>query len=314
MEQRRYESNALFRFEGSDFFGLGPFVAYLRDVPHGARPRTVFLGNSVIFGYKLETSETLPAAYQALNPQVKVFNLAINNLETGSSYLIAKSIIDSVDTLFVLLSGTNATPTLAQFIPVDAADREHFGLLPPNRTELELQHALDFWRLYRDAYRLQNAMFGSSTRMYLYQHKASMARAAVRSLTSVGREFEPSAGDAPPGVEQGSVDMQVPMSTRPPSIQRLRELSGQYPLLFKFATLAVGHNRRIVFLDFIGYWTPLPDADSADLNAHFAPHATVLQLKIPTDLRLDTQHLTARGARIVARSLVEQPLHGGQVP
>jgi len=122
LETRRYEATTQFRFENADLFGLGPLVSYLRENPHGRRRRIAFMGNSVIFGYALDPSDAVPAQFQKLVPGALVLNMAVNGSQLGSSYLITRAMIDSVDALFVQVVGEGADPMLPALIPVDDAD------------------------------------------------------------------------------------------------------------------------------------------------------------------------------------------------
>src|SRR3954471_13105026 len=97
--KHRYEGPSALRFENSDLFGLGPLVAYLRENPNRNRRRAVFLGNSMMFGYSLQADEALPAQYEQQRPGTHAFNMAMNGQELGTSYLVSKAVIDSVDIL-----------------------------------------------------------------------------------------------------------------------------------------------------------------------------------------------------------------------
>src|SRR5437867_5682255 len=93
-EQSRYEGDRVFRFEYSDLFAVGPVVAYLRDHPRGDRPRAVFLGNSVVWGFRLPVEESLPVQFQRLQPSVRVFNFAVNGFGIASAHLMLKQVVD----------------------------------------------------------------------------------------------------------------------------------------------------------------------------------------------------------------------------
>src|ERR1051325_649201 len=98
LESARYDGrDTPTRFENSVRFGLGPMVQYLREHPKSNRPRTLFLGNSILFGYGIDVRDAIPAVYQRLSPGEKVLNASMNALDLGSAYLIAKSVADSVD-------------------------------------------------------------------------------------------------------------------------------------------------------------------------------------------------------------------------
>jgi hypothetical protein len=158
LEVARYESNREFRFENSDLFSLGPLVQYLLEHPRADRARVVFFGNSVVWGYFLEPNDSVPAQFQRLTPEARVFNLGINGFESGSAYLITKNIIDAVDTIYLFHVGGTAHPMLPQLVTVGPGDVARFTLTPPDDVEVRLGGLLGFWHLYRDAYRLQAAV------------------------------------------------------------------------------------------------------------------------------------------------------------
>lgn len=300
VEADRYESARLFRFENSDLFSLGPLVAYLREQPIGQKPRVAFFGDSMIWGYFVRPSETLPAQFQRLQPGLRVFNLGINGFETGSSLLMAKAMIDSVDTLYVLYHGETANRQIARFVNVDEADVERFHLDPPDRTELAMERALAFWNLYTDTYRLQSGLFGTSTRLYVYLHKADLARRLL------GR---PVAGDAVPAVVEGAREAAQTIvfdSRRAPAAplpERLRALALAHPIVWDLATLAKTHRRQVVVLEVTKHSPLVPADDRADMNAAFWPYATMIQMTIPDALKIDGLHLTSLGSAAVAETL-----------
>ena len=118
-EARRYESEVARRFAQSDVFALGPLVSYLREHPRGPRPRIAFLGDSIVWGYGVAAEDTVAARFQARAPEEHVLNLGMNNTDTGDMYLIAKSVLDSVATLYVFDRLPRVLhPQLPQLIPV----------------------------------------------------------------------------------------------------------------------------------------------------------------------------------------------------
>jgi len=295
LERARYESGPLFRFENSDLFSLGPLVSYLREHPRGDRPRTVFFGNSVIWGYGLDAASTLPSQYQRLAPGEKVFNIAINGFQTGSSYLISKAIIGSVDRLFILRQGEAADPLLPRLIPLERSDMEAFKLPKPDSMERALVPLAERWRLYALTYRIQSALFGSSTRQYIYLHKGDFAR---RLLARARAET--------PGVSDPAIEIQLttPRSADPPSPERLRRLRERCPLLCDFGDLIVLHRKQGVFLQIDGYSEPISEDDAGAFNAAFAPYATIAVIRAPGAATYDTLHLTSAGAAALARALL----------
>jgi hypothetical protein len=302
-EAARYESNRTFRFENSDLFSLGPLVQYLREHPRGERPRVVFFGNSVVWGYFLEPNDSLPAQFQRLTPEARVFNLGINGFESGSAYLITKSIIDAVDTIYMFHVGGTAHPMLPRLVAVEPGDVARFTLTPPDGVEVQLERMLGFWRLYRDAYRLQAALFGTSTRQYVYRHKASIPGAIWRAAggRAMGDEGAVPSNAEPPALV--NVAVQADMASVPASEARRRALAAAYPLLWDYAELVRTNGKRAVVVEVDRSSSPMPPIDRGDLNRLFYPHVSFVALSIPPSLQFDGRHLSELGARAVAQAL-----------
>jgi hypothetical protein len=304
LEKRHYEGRSAFRFENSDLFGLGPLVSYLREHPRGDRRRAVFLGNSMMFGYLLDTSNALPAEFEKQNPGTRVFNMAVNGQETGSSYLISKAVIDSVDVIFVQVIGESVNPMLASLIPVDRADARRFQLQPPDPLEQRLkEHAGRLWRLYRFNQRIQAALFGTSTRQYLYMHKRVVARALLR----LGRKPVKAVDATPaPPVRPSIIAPRAPVRSEP-----RKDLSRGDAILRDLAELARSHRKRVVLLTF-EYGNQPPGPEIAELNATYAPFAERVVVMVPPTLTYDGQHLTEHGCRLVADALARHEREAGQ--
>jgi hypothetical protein len=296
VERHRYEGARAFRFESSDLFALGPLVSYLRDHPHGERPRTLFLGNSVIFGYGLTAAEAAPARFQELHPETQVLNAAINGFELGGNYLVSKAIIDSVDRFYVMRGTDVAHPLLASLIPVDPADLRAFHLQSPDPVETRLQSIAGIWRLYASSYRLQAAVFGMSTRQYVHL----LGDAARRVVAPDGRP----AAVGSLASAAGSIQLTRGRSATQPTGERRAELQRQDRLLWTFAELMYSHRKRAVLLQ-IGSATidAMGESEIADFNAVFEPFVEMVRLTIPAALTFDARHLTAEGARRVAEAL-----------
>lgn len=302
LERSRYESDRLFRFEYSDLFAIGPLVEYLRENPQGQRPRVVFFGNSVVWGYWLQPRETIPAQFQRLSPKSKVFNFGVNGFESGSAYLITKAIIDSIDVTYLFHVNGPANPILPRLIPVSPGDVRQFVLTPADSLERSLEDLIGFWSLYRYSYRLQAALFGTSTRLYLYLNKGRILEAL--------REMYPSRGASDPGPMsggevQGDVKIDSRISRDTPSVGQVRELAVKYPLLWEYAQLIRDHAKIGIVVEIEGYGVAVEDADRADLNAHFHPNVLFVKLRVPQELRqADGLHLSPAGTSAVASSLL----------
>ena len=300
LEEARYEDPAeVFRFENSDLFGLGPLVEYLREHPRGHLRRVLFVGNSITYGYSLEAADALPARYQALDRSGKIFNAGINNFSTTSACLVAKAAIDAVDVIYVLRGqreeqGPRVDRMLPRLIPVDDADLARYHLTAADASERWLSRGVSHWRLYRDAYRLQAAMFGASTRQYIYLHKGSLVRALIGRVHAE-QAREPSS--------ESTVTIDMPLAEAGPDAAREIQLRTENPELWELGDLAVQRRKQIVFLQMAGYSEDLPDTTFADFNRVFAPHARVLVVHVPPQLKFDRMHLTSTGAARLARAL-----------
>lgn len=291
LEHRRYEIGEPFRFENSDLFGLGPLVSYLREHPRGERRRVVFLGNSMMFGYFLRAAEAVPAQYEQQRPGTRAFNMAINGQELGTAYLVAKDVFDSVDVIFAQVIGDKANPMLPQLIPVDPADARAFELQIPDSFEDRLKRRVgSVWRLYGANERLQAALFGTSTRQYLYLHKRDIAYALLRPI------YHPVPRDAAWPKPDALPSIVAPRAAGP--IDR-GNLARADRIMFDLAELARAHKKRVVFLHF-EYQGRAPGDDLAHFNAAYAPWAERVVVMVPPSLTFDAQHLTAPGCRLVA--------------
>jgi hypothetical protein len=195
------------------------------------------------------------------------------------------------------MRGTPAVhPLLASLVPVDADDLRAFHLQSPDRVETRLQSIFAIWRLYASTYRLQAAIFGTSTRQYVHRRGDAVRRvvapdgrpAATAAISSLG----------------GSIQLTRWRSATPPAGERRAELRRRDELLWNFAELVYRHRKRAVFLQ-IG--SPATDAigesEIADFNGAFEPFVEIVGLTIPPSLRFDAQHLTAEGSRRVAEAL-----------
>ena len=291
LERRHYEGTRTFRFENSDLFALGPLVQYLRDHPQHAHRRVVFFGDSMIFGYFLKPDEAVPAQFQKLQPDARVYNAAVNGQEIGTSYLVAKDIIDSVDVLYVEVVGGRANPLLPSLIPVDGSDLRRFHLEEPNRVETRLESWLGrVWHLYADNYRLQAALFGTSTRVFVYMHKKD-ALNALRGFVA-----NASSPEVWPAI-QGQISVRAP---RKPG--QVLDRNEQQRIKNDLAMLARAHHKRVVFVEF--EWTNnATDGEDAAFNAAYAPYAETVIVHVPPSVTFDGQHLVPVSSAAVAAAL-----------
>ena len=299
LETWRYEGGTAFRFENSDLFGLGPLVSYLREHPRGERRRVVFFGNSLIFGYLLDVADALPAQYEKQVPGTRVFNMAINGQETGTSYLVEKAIIDSVDVIFVQEISRKANPMLGSLIPVTSDDARAFGLQMPDPAEHRMKEWLGrVWRLYGSNERLQAALFGTSTRQYLYLNKRVILKTLLGSRTRIDKASAPEPRERP-----------VVLAPRAPvAIARdRRTMSKDEQLVYALADFTRAHRKRIVFLNF-EYLGQQPRPEIAQFNAEYAPFAERVVVMVPPTLIFDEQHLHEHGCRLVAAALAKHEL------
>jgi hypothetical protein len=288
VEHRRYEETQAFRFESSDLFGLGPLISYFRDHPRGERPRAVFMGNSVMFGYELPATDAIPARFQALHPETQVFNAAVNGFDLGSNYLAAKAMIDDVDRFYIMRGTAAINPRLADLIAVDPDDARAFHLQAVDPIETGLRRIANRWQFYRESYRLQAGIFGTSSREYIHRWLSPM----------------PSRVFAEPGQTIPEVTMTTWDGGRAPDEARRADLRSRDALLWRFAELLSAHKKRT---DFLQIGTPtgaMGEPEIADFNAAFSPWVRIVGLTIPPELLYDGRHVTPEGARRVAAALL----------
>jgi hypothetical protein len=293
-ERARYEGAQVFRFAYSDLFAIGPVVDYLHEHPRGDRPRNVFFGNSVVWGYRLRVGDSLPVQFQQLEPSMRVLNFAVNGFGIGSAYLMLKTVIDSIDVAYVHAEGAAMNPGLPRLFAVSDADIRRFGLDRPDAIEQRLEEALGVWRLYRSSYRLQAAWFGTSTRNFLYANKSALVGSPASD--------EPPEGyaDNPPSSRELSVRHAIaPADTRIDT----EALARAQPALWEAASTVRTHGRRAVFWTLANGRPPNPDWDA--LNRVFAGSAVFAEMTLPPEMMIDERHLTARGSAAVARALSE---------
>jgi hypothetical protein len=294
LEKQRYEGEAALRFENSDFFALGPLVDYLRETPHHTRRRAVFMGNSIMFGYFLTAGQALPAQFEQQQPGTRVFNMAMNGQEMGTSYVIAKDIIDSVDIFFVQVQGVTANPILPSLVPVDDADLQLLNLHQADNVEQRLRQSLGhIWCLYAVNERIQAAIFGTSTREYLYLHKRDILMKLLRR--------NPIPAATPPQVAERPFLIVRPPAVSIPANQRHNVM---LPILSRFATLGRSHRKRIIFLQF-EYFAANQPAVPPSFKVPEIPNTEVVIVRVPLRLTLDNMHLSAQGCRLVAALLAE---------
>ena len=296
-ERLRYDGADVFRFEYSDLFGIGPAVDYLREHPNGARPRAVFLGNSVVWGYRLRVEDSLPVQFQRLEPSMHVLNFAVNGFGVGSAMLMAKDIVDAIDILYVHAEGGAVNPELARLIPVSDDDVARFQLLPPDRTERRFEDALGFWRLYRLSYRLQAALFGTSTRNYAYTHKSALVGGA-----GSGQPVS-LAPDRPISTPGALVTTMLVVSAAEPDGERLRAIEAAEPALWECARFVQAHGKRAVFWSVASPASPDRKTTWADLNRVFQGSSVFVELAVPPEMMIDERHFSASGSAAVARAL-----------
>jgi lysophospholipase L1-like esterase len=286
-ERRHYESTTTFRFENSDLFALGPLVDYLREHPRHERRRIVFFGNSMIFGYFLTPAQAIPAQFQKLQPEARVYNAAVNGQEMGTSDFVGKAILDSVDVMYVQVI-RNKRNEIPSVIPIDDADLRRFHLTPPTGVEARLQAWLGrVWRAYGLNYRMQAALFGTSTRVFLYMHKRELARALhVRTLQPAPDSWKPIAGH---------ISLRAPRAAAVQALPRSIETD--------LAELARSRGKRIVFIDFEWRNSRLDEAEIAAFNAAYAPFAENVIITVPPEVTIDGQHPVPAAAAQIAEAL-----------
>lgn len=302
-ESRHYQALHGDRFPESDLFPLGPLVEYLQEHPRGQPPRVAFLGDSRVWGYLLEPDESIPAAFQRLTPDVQVLNLGINRFRAGSSFLVSKQLLDSVECFYLFFHDDpqqqQADPLLPTLIPVDPEDAARFGLRLPSRPQRWFDDIGRRWRLARYSYRLQAAWFGTSTRQFCYLtlRRLMAHHSLTRHATAVHGSDASSAAAAV---------YRIPMQAGPLPPDAQQRLAQRYPFLWRYAELLAHHRVHGFFIELAQADSAMPEEDAALVNAQFRPYVAVVRLAVPTAWLMDDhKHVTAEGAAGIARSLAQ---------
>ncbi len=276
---------------------------YLREHPVGLKPRAIFLGDSIVWGYLLETGETLPANFQRFVPNVKVLNLGSNGFDAVSAYLMTKALIDSVDTFYYVYEQDDLDrrphPLLARLIPVSPEDTSRFELELPPPWVATFNRMAHFWKLARYSYRLQGALFGNSGRQYLY----SKGRRLGKLLHNPSGQ-----GEAAEGTRKAALRVQwsSPSAGGPLSEEEAGDLARRHPMLWEYASLLAGHQKQGVIIEFAHHKKILSDSERRKFNRRFRPFVVFAKLTVPDAyLMPDEAHLAAEGTRAVASTLSE---------
>jgi len=303
LEKRQYESPRTARFENSDLLTIVPVLQYLADHPVGSQKRVAFIGASVVWGYGLRDVDAIPAQFQVLCPNVKVFNFGSNGIEAMETYLITSRILDSVDVIYVfpnssgdeegpLLPRTSALGSALRVRDAEAAAAD-LSYRPPSLVQRTLERALDRWKLYASSYRLQNALWGTSTRQFLYNYKSRLARMALGRVKSL---HDPQVRNAPD--ERFIETWRPPEAIKSPvadSPERI-PLTIRHPWLLKFATLATERRKKLVVISIQTSMTTLGEKDLVTLNSMFSPYVSFIRMPYTRELTFDGVHYTAGGA------------------
>jgi hypothetical protein len=242
--------------------------------------------------------DTVAARFQARVPGEHVLNLGVNRTDTGDMYLIAKSVLDSVATLYVFDRLPRVLhQQLPQLIPIAPDDLTRFGLMPPTHARGNRgsgNEVLSFWRLFRDSYRIQAAGLGTSTRVFTYSRLVTAGRA-------LRRRPDPRAAEPAVGATAISVDSRVAAAA--PSAERAAFLSRERALLWDFAQMVRDHHRTAVFVEMATNAGTLAADERADLNAQFGPEVRFVLVEVPPPLMIDGSHLNRTGAVALAEIL-----------
>ncbi len=227
---------------------------------------------------------------------MRVFNLAVNGFASGSAFLLLKTIVDSIDTVYLEIGGEAVNSGLARLIPVGDGDMTRFGLERPDRVEQRLEEFAGFWRLYRYSYRLQAALFGTSTRNYLYANKS----AVLPRRGAPARDMTGSARLAPILPTNSQLVVAHPVAETPPAAERTREVARAEPWLWEYASFIRASGKRAVFYAIVRPHEADDRRDWADLNRIFRGSVVFVRVGVPDDLRIDQTHLSADGSKKLA--------------
>ncbi|MDD5431429.1 MAG: hypothetical protein PHO70_00355 [Candidatus Omnitrophica bacterium] len=304
--ENRYEtSGTMFRFENNDFFGIAPLVDYLKENKIGKKSRIVFFGNSVMFGYQLGANDTIAAKFENIaGSNYKCFNLGINGLGEENAYIILKNLIDSVDLVIVLHSPSGKVPIqgLYQHLDIDDEDAAFFKI---NNKESIINKRLSYyvgkiWKLSKYSHRIQNGLFQTSTKNYLYLHKADLFSFLSAKKSSGLLPFDSDS------CEDLIVNRHIPelkdyklTKADSGSINLNETEAALYKKFFKLASL----KRKKIFFFGLDHYAPYNKKELSEYNRLFGPSLVFMNLESTESFTFDKTHLTTKGSCAVANMM-----------
>lgn len=345
LEKKSYDTQHVTRFEESDLFSLGPTTEFLKDNPVADRKRFVFMGHSMTWGYWIDRESALPNRFQALVPQAYVYNLAFNGHRVADSYLIAKQIIGSVDSIFLLnpaeeklclvekdgkkhyfgedtcrkdfpnvpIDKSQAKKNIYKALPVTDEEAVRFNISYGDiKVERDLKEILRFWNLYKYSYRLQAGIWNTSTVLYFYTHKRDIIR-SVRNF--IFRRQDAAAPEAAPhrdAAPLNSLNASLVYNRSPsPMCEKLRKaalvrFNRDSPLLTDLALLAYKSRKNLFLFDLEDTRLIFSEQDRSLFNCIFFPYVFLIKTPVPKpEFTVDGRHFNARGTTLYSHALYE---------
>lgn len=302
LEVAQYETIPIARFTNSDVFPLEAHIAYLREHPRGPVPRVAFFGDSVVWGYAIHDVDSIPAQYQLLATETQVLNLGVNNFATPSAYLLASRVIDAIDVAFLFPADGPSHALLPRVLDLTDAEANRWGYPPPDRTALDrwTNALVSRWQLYRDAHRIQAALWGTSTKQFLYVNKRQLVGAVRKRWRG---ERQSAVRNAPDSAYLRSWDVMPAVETAEDRGGEIDGVRGRQPALVAFAELVAGLQKHAYVIEVAEGRELISTNERASMNARFAPYVRFVLLTPPKRLRFDGLHFTPEGAATVASML-----------
>lgn len=303
LEAAQYGTTSIARLSNSDVFPLGSLVAYLREHPRGARPRVAFFGDSVVWGYGVDDVDSIPSQFQLLASDAQVFNLGVNLFSTPSSYLLATRIVDAIDVAFLIPADWPPQALLPRVLDLSDEETRRWGYPSSDRSALDrlVNGLLGRWHLYRDAYRLQTGLWGTSTKQFIYVNKSQAIAAALgryRTPREAARLRDADSEylrtwDVPPLIAESAARSDEVMDA----------LRFRQPALVAFAELFVSRRKPAYVIEISDRHVVLDARERAAMNERFAPYVRFVLLAPPRRLIFDGLHFTPEGTATVATML-----------
>lgn len=324
LEKNFYENIKLMRFEESDTFPLKSYIQYFKENPDQKKDSVLFLGNSFVWGYREKVHNSLPYLYGLRNPDLKIYNLSYNSQPVLDSYLIAREIGSSFETLILfapklLALGFKETLRLSpdilgedSIIYLKEKNVLNDSNIPSNHFFTSL---VNMWNLKKYSERIQTALWNSSAQVYFYHNKKDIISNFMRLIKNNKNSV--------PNRQENPIDLSVKSAGRENFVEtqilkfkkdlseilKLRtenkctslpdSLLIRYDSLLRFFAIPKLKKTSIIIFDYYYDDLIIDENDRLLINCHIYPNGFIFKIpRANRELTNDKMHFNSEGVQI----------------